>query len=116
MQTSKNIRLPLLTIYLTVILDMAGIGLVLPVLPDLFGAQQPGTGTGMAYGLFLSLYALMQFLCAPLLGGWSDRIGRKPVLTISLIGAALNYAVMACLPSKTCRWPCSSPPCRSILV
>lgn len=98
MPTAKNIRLPLLTIYLTVILDMAGIGLVLPVLPDLFGAQQPGAGTGMAYGLFLSLYALMQFLCAPLLGGWSDRIGRKPVLTISLIGAALNYAVMACLP------------------
>jgi DHA1 family tetracycline resistance protein-like MFS transporter len=98
----KTSRLPLFTVYLTVMLDMAGIGLVLPVLPDLFGANQSGAmvgqSTGMAYGLFLSLYALMQFLCAPLLGGWSDRIGRKPVLIISLAGAAVNYAVMACLP------------------
>ena len=98
----KTSRLALFAIFLTVTLDMAGIGLVLPVLPDLFGANTSGAtvgqNTGMAYGLFLSLYALMQFLCAPLLGGWSDRIGRKPVLTISLIGAALNYAVMACLP------------------
>ncbi len=94
----KTSRLPLFTIYLTVMLDMAGIGLVLPVLPDLFGANQSGATVGVAYGLFLSLYALMQFLCAPLLGGWSDRIGRKPVLIISLAGAAVNYAVMACLP------------------
>jgi DHA1 family tetracycline resistance protein-like MFS transporter len=98
----KTSRLALFAIFLTVTLDMAGIGLVLPVLPDLFGANTSGAtvgqNTGMAYGLFLSLYALMQFLCAPLLGGWSDRIGRKPVLTISLVGAAVNYAVMACLP------------------
>jgi DHA1 family tetracycline resistance protein-like MFS transporter len=94
----KTSRLALFAIFLTVTLDMAGIGLVLPVLPDLFGASKSGATVGMAYGLFLSLYALMQFLCAPLLGGWSDRAGRKPVLTISLIGAALNYAVMACLP------------------
>ncbi|MFT4075179.1 MAG: TCR/Tet family MFS transporter [Asticcacaulis sp.] len=98
----KTSRFALFAIFLTVTLDMAGIGLVLPVLPDLFGATKSGAAagqsTGMAYGLFLSLYALMQFLCAPLLGGWSDRIGRKPVLTLSLIGAALNYAVMACLP------------------
>jgi len=99
----KTSRFALFAIFLTVTLDMAGIGLVLPVLPDLFGANTSGAtvgqNTGMAYGLFLSLYALMQFLCAPLLGGWSDRIGRKPVLTISLVGAAVNYAVMACLPS-----------------
>lgn len=94
----KTSRLALFAIFLTVTLDMAGIGLVLPVLPDLFGAAKSGATVGIAYGLFLSLYALMQFLCAPLLGGWSDRVGRKPVLTISLIGAALNYAVMACLP------------------
>ncbi len=94
----KSSRLPLLVIYLTVVLDFAGIGLVLPVMPDLFGAKTAGAATGMAYGLFLSLYALMQFIFAPLLGGWSDRIGRKPVLTVSLIGGVINYAVMACLP------------------
>ncbi len=94
----KTSRLPLFTVYLTVMLDMAGIGLVLPVLPDMFGATQSRATVGMAYGLFLSLYALMQFLCAPLLGGWSDRVGRKPVLIASLVGTAVNYAVMACLP------------------
>jgi len=91
-------RLPLVVIFMTVILDMAGIGLVLPVMPDLFGANATGSTTGMLYGLFLSLYALMQFIFAPLLGGWSDRIGRKPVLIVSLLGAALNYGVMAMLP------------------
>ena len=92
----------LLPIFLTVILDAAGIGLVLPVLPDLFGATasaHPGTATtGFAYGFFLSLYALMQFLFAPLFGGLSDRIGRKPVLIASIAGAAVNYAAMAFLP------------------
>jgi len=88
----------LIPIFFTVILDAAGIGLVLPVLPDLFGATAaPGTA-GLAYGAFLSLYALMQFLFAPLLGGLSDRIGRKPVLLASIAGAAVNYATMALLP------------------
>ena len=94
----KTSRLPLFTVYLTVMLDMAGIGLVLPVLPDLFGATKAGATVGLAYGLFLSLYALMQFLFAPLLGGWSDHVGRKPVLIASLVCTAVNYAVMACLP------------------
>ena len=92
----------LLPIFLTVILDAAGIGLVLPVLPDLFGATAgPNTGmgtTGFAYGFFLSLYALMQFLFAPVFGGLSDRIGRKPILLAAIGGAAVNYAAMAFLP------------------
>jgi DHA1 family tetracycline resistance protein-like MFS transporter len=92
---SSNNRLALAAIYLTVVLDAAGIGLVLPVMPDLFGGQS----SGILYGLFLSLYALMQFLFAPILGSLSDRVGRKPVLAVSLAGAIVNYAVMACLPS-----------------
>ena len=89
-------RLALATIFLTVILDSAGIGLVLPVLPDLFSAK--GQGHAVAFGFFLSLYALMQFLFAPILGALSDRIGRKPVLIASVAGAVLNYTVMALLP------------------
>lgn len=91
-------KLALATIFLTVILDAAGIGLVLPVMPDLFGGDKAAGHIGMSFGLFLSLYALMQFICAPLLGAWSDRIGRKPVLIISLVGATLNYGAMALLP------------------
>ncbi len=90
-------KLALAAIFLTVIIDAAGIGLVLPVMPDLF-ARSGQAADGAAYGLFLSLYALMQFVCAPILGSLSDRIGRKPVLTVSLVGTALNYAVMAALP------------------
>ncbi len=88
----------LLPIFLTVVLDAGGIGLVLPVLPDLFGATAGTGAAGFAYGAFLSLYALMQFLFSPLLGGLSDRIGRKPVLLASIAGAAVNYAAMAFLP------------------
>lgn len=90
-------RLPLATIFLTVILDSAGIGLVLPVLPDLFTAKGQG-GHAVAFGFFLSLYALMQFLFAPILGRLSDRVGRKPVLIASVAGAVLSYSVMALLP------------------
>ncbi len=90
-------NLALAAIFVTVILDAAGIGLVLPVMPDLF-ARSGQAADGTMYGLFLSLYALVQFVCAPILGSLSDRLGRKPVLTVSLIGTTLNYAVMALLP------------------
>ncbi len=96
--TKTSNTLALATIFLTVILDAAGIGLVLPVMPDLFGGDKAAGGIGLSYGLFLSLYALMQFVFSPLLGSLSDRIGRKPVLVLSLIGATLNYGVMALLP------------------
>jgi DHA1 family tetracycline resistance protein-like MFS transporter len=78
--TKHASRLPLIVIYLIVILHRAGINLLPPVMPDMFGANDAGPTAGMAYGLFLSLYALMQFIFAPLLGGWSDRIGRRPLL------------------------------------
>ncbi len=92
-----NRRLVLVAIFLAVVLDAAGIGLVLPVLPDLFMAGGH-KASGIGYGLFLSLYALMQFLCAPLLGALSDRFGRRPVLMVSMAGGAINYGLMALLP------------------
>ncbi len=96
--TKRANFLALIAIFLTVVLDAAGIGLVLPVMPDLFAGTGNAAGSGPMYGLFLSLYALMQFIFAPFLGAISDRVGRKPVLTVSLLGGALNYAVMAFLP------------------
>ena len=88
----------LFVILTTVALDAAGIGLIMPVLPGLLrtlGADQ----VARHYGVLLALYALMQFLCAPLLGALSDRHGRRPVLLASLAGAALDYAVMAVAPA-----------------
>src|SRR5690625_7138936 len=47
------------------------------------------------YGIFIAVYAAMQFLFAPILGSLSDRFGRRPVLLVSLLGAGLDYVLMA---------------------
>lgn len=88
--------LPLLT---TVLLDGIGIGLTLPILPGLLRAVGQNPDLGWRYGAFLGLYALMQFLCSPLLGGLSDRFGRRPIIMISLAGAAIDYLFMSFAPT-----------------
>ena len=80
-------------------LDASGIGLTMPILPRLLSEVAHTTELGWRYGAFLSLYALMQFLFAPVLGMWSDRIGRRPVLMSSLAGATIDYLFMALAPS-----------------
>ena len=89
----------LFVILTTVALDAAGIGLIMPVLPGLLRTLAGADQVARHYGVLLALYALMQFLCAPLLGALSDRHGRRPVLLASLAGAALDYAVMAVAPA-----------------
>jgi DHA1 family tetracycline resistance protein-like MFS transporter len=80
-------------------LDASGIGLTLPILPRLLSEVAHTTELGWRYGAFLSLYALMQFLFSPVLGTWSDKIGRRPVLLSSLAGATIDYLFMALAPS-----------------
>jgi DHA1 family tetracycline resistance protein-like MFS transporter len=80
-------------------LDASGIGLTLPILPRLLSEVAHTNELGWRYGAFLSLYALMQFLFSPVLGMWSDRIGRRPVLLSSLAGATIDYLFMALAPS-----------------
>lgn len=82
-----------------VALDFAGIGLTLPIIPRLLGDVMHTTDLGWRFGAFLSLYALMQFIFSPILGIWSDRVGRRPVLLCSLAGAAVDYVFMAVAPS-----------------
>lgn len=86
-------------IFTTITLDAAGIGLTLPILPRLLLDVGHTDDLGWRFGAFLGLYALMQFLFSPLLGGLSDRFGRRPVLMLSLAGAALDYLFMALAPS-----------------
>jgi MFS transporter, DHA1 family, tetracycline resistance protein len=84
-----------------VFIDMAGMGLILPVMPSLI--------TGIAHvsidraaeigGWLLFSYAVMQFLFAPVIGGLSDRYGRRPVLLITLAALGLDYALMAWAPT-----------------
>jgi MFS transporter, DHA1 family, tetracycline resistance protein len=87
-------------VVLTIIgLDASGIGLTLPILPRLLSEVAHTTELGWRYGAFLSLYALMQFLFSPLLGIWSDKVGRRPVLLASLAGATIDYLFLALAPS-----------------
>ncbi|SEW30015.1 MFS transporter, DHA1 family, tetracycline resistance protein [Cognatiyoonia koreensis] len=92
----KN-RLPITFILISVVLDSMGIGLIMPVMPDLI---QEVEGAGLAKaavwgGILTTIFAVMQFLCGPTIGSLSDRFGRRPVLLISLAVMALDYILMA---------------------
>ncbi|GLT09489.1 tetracycline resistance MFS efflux pump [Sulfitobacter porphyrae] len=84
-------------IMLTVMIDAIGIGLMVPVMPDLIRELRGGTlGEAALWGgLLATSFAVMQFLCGPALGSLSDRFGRRPVLLISLLVMAADYVVMA---------------------
>jgi MFS transporter, DHA1 family, tetracycline resistance protein len=88
-------------ILITIFLDVLGIGLIIPVLPQLITDLSGGgvSDGARVYGLFVAAYAAMQFLFAPILGALSDRFGRRPVLLISLFGAGLDYLVMGLAPT-----------------
>lgn len=94
-------RPALLFIFLTVLIDMIGIGIIIPVIPRLL-TEITGEGMDQAvvYGMWLlTAYALMQFLFAPLLGELSDRYGRRPILLVALFVFSLDYLVHAYAPS-----------------
>ena len=89
----------MLVILLTVLLDAVGIGLIMPILPALLRSLGGLDAGSVYYGALLAAYALMQFLFSPILGALSDRFGRRPVLLISLAGAAADYLLMAFAPT-----------------
>lgn len=84
-------RSPLLFLFITVFVDMVGYGIVVPLLP--FYAREFAS-SALLVGLLGSLYAGMQFLGGPFLGGLSDRFGRRPVLVCCLLGASAAYLVL----------------------
>lgn len=88
-------------ILFTVALDMIGIGLIIPVLPKLVTDMYGGTISDGSYifGWFVAAYALMQFVFSPVLGNLSDRFGRRPIILTSLLGAGLDYLLMAFAPN-----------------
>lgn len=85
-------RSPLLLMALTIFIDFAGFGIVLPLLP--FWAERLGTGP-VGVGLVLTIYALAQFIFTPVLGALSDRFGRRPIILASLLIEALSLALSA---------------------
>ncbi len=90
---------PLVVIYAAIALDAAGIGLIFPILPRLLEQVTHTRDIAPYVGIMTALYAAMQFVFAPVLGALSDSVGRRPVLLISLAGAAINYVVMAFAPA-----------------
>jgi DHA1 family tetracycline resistance protein-like MFS transporter len=90
---------PLIVIFVAVVLDAIGIGLIFPILPALLRDVTHADNVAAYIGVMTALYAAMQFVFAPVLGSLSDRLGRRPVLLISLAGAAVNYLFLAIAPS-----------------
>ena len=87
-------------IFITILLDAIGIGLIVPILPEVirrFGANESFVST--YFGYFISIYSLMLFIASPFLGSLSDRFGRRPVLLVALLGSGLDYLLMAFSPS-----------------
>jgi len=96
-------RPALIFIFVTVLLDMLALGMMIPVLPKLVVAFEGGdTASGAEmFGLFGTVWALMQFVFAPVQGALSDRFGRRPVVLLSNLGLGLDYILMAVAPSLT---------------
>ncbi|MDG1330990.1 MAG: TCR/Tet family MFS transporter [Crocinitomicaceae bacterium] len=95
---SKN---AMLFIFITIVIDATGLGIIIPTLPDLI-AETSNVKLGeskMYAGYIAMVYAAMQFIFAPIVGGLSDRYGRRPVLLLSLFGLAIDYVIMFYAPS-----------------
>lgn len=100
MQSKKT---ALLFIFITILVDVIGIGIIIPIIPDLI-MELTGEGTAMAviYGMWLTTaFAGMQFLFSPVLGEISDRFGRRPILLLALFGLSIDYMIHAWAPTIT---------------
>jgi DHA1 family tetracycline resistance protein-like MFS transporter len=88
-------------IFITILVDVIGIGIIIPVLPSLI-EELAGKGLSEASrigGWLMFAYAFMQFFCAPALGALSDRFGRRPVLLMALLGLGIDYIFHAWAPT-----------------
>ena len=83
---------PLFVLFLTILVNLIGFGIIIPLLP--FYAQTFGASP-LAIGLLFASFSMAQLIAGPLLGDWSDRWGRRPVLILSLIGTAVSFAMLA---------------------
>src|SRR5216117_2903520 len=97
----KSRQAAVIFVFVTVVLDMLALGLIAPVLPKLVLSFLNNDMKRAAdwNGIFLTVFAAMQFFFSPVIGVLSDRIGRRPVLLLSSLGLGLDYMVMALAPT-----------------
>ncbi len=88
-------------IFITLLIDVTGLGIIIPVMPKLIQELTGSTNSEAASygGWLISAYAIMQFLFAPIIGGLSDKYGRRPVLLASLLGFGIDYLFLAFAPT-----------------
>lgn len=101
--TQRSTGSTLFTIFLTIFIDLLGIGVIIPVIPALF--FEPSNNffppevsveqRSILYGFLIAAYPILQFFGAPMLGALSDRYGRKPMLSLSLVGTMIGYLLFA---------------------
>jgi DHA1 family tetracycline resistance protein-like MFS transporter len=97
----KNRQAAMGFIFITLLIDVTGLGIIIPVFPKLIGDL---TGADISHvsqwgGWLTVVYAVMQFLFAPILGNLSDQYGRRPILLLSLLGFGIDYIFMALAPT-----------------
>lgn len=86
-------------ILVTAALDIIAMGIVMPVLPPLIEEFSGSNArAGIINGVFVALWVVMQFIASPVIGAWSDQVGRRPVILISTAGLAADYVLMALAP------------------
>jgi DHA1 family tetracycline resistance protein-like MFS transporter len=88
-------------VLITVFIDIVGMGLVIPILPRLVQDMVGGSigEASFVFGLLVSIYSVMQFFCAPILGALSDRFGRRPVILMALAGLGFDYVLLTFAPT-----------------
>jgi DHA1 family tetracycline resistance protein-like MFS transporter len=86
-------RSPLTIIFITIFIDLVGFGMIIPLLP-LYAEGTRFNATSSQIGLLIAAYSIMQLIFSPILGGLSDKYGRKPILFFSLIGTSIGFLIL----------------------
>lgn len=91
---------------ITLLLDVLGFGLIIPIFPELIKevAREDTAHAALTLGYLVAVFSLVQFIFSPILGGLSDQYGRRPILLVSLFGLALDYLLLAFAPSLGWVW------------
>src|SRR5437773_2996076 len=91
--SEKFFTAPLVLVFITVLIDLIGFGIVIPILP-LYAQSELFQASPLWIGLLTSIFSWMQFIFSPILGQLSDKYGRRPILFFSLVGSAAGYLVV----------------------